>query len=502
MTNEPIFNVATLDHRKKLATAQAAIETRLLPAAGITIAKVLSYSADVNAAVSDVFTGEARYGGRVTFRVLFLDGNGQTHNLESAAEFSDKILSDALEGGRPDILSRVLDTDIVSVSADEIKLAAVIETDLLDNETLRFKYLSTAGEDVFTREDKVEVNKLSASAAGGLSLEAEVKVDADRILLAESKGVIQKVDAGNGFIAVKGEVVTNILTDKGGELFSYRAVTAFAHEISAEGCESSHFASASVAVKRSAAALLTDGEDSAVGLEFELEFSSAAYGTEEITLAADAFSVKNELEITASNITVVKNKNMRAVTERIEGAVTLSEQMPAADKILASVSERLNISNSYIQDEKLVLEGTVTASIIYFSAETEGKNSVDVELPFSIVTMESMTGTVIAAYGHVYELSAKLRKANEIDIRAEITVSVLESETAVIRAITQLEVGEESVVPGSAISLHIARKDESLWDIAKAMRTTPELILLQNPALTLPLSGGERVLVYRHLKRV
>ena len=502
MTNEPIFNVATLDHRKKLATAQAAIETRLLPAAGITIAKVLSYSADVSSTVSDVFTGEARMQGKVTFRVLFLDGNGQTHNLESAAEFSDKILSDSLSAGRPDILSRVLDTDIVSVSADEIKLAAVVETDLYDNETERFKYLSSAGDDVFTREDKVEVSKLSATAAGALNIEAEVKVDADRILLAESKAIILKADAGNGFIAIKGEVITNILTEKNGDLLSYRNVAAFTHELSAEGCEGFHFASASVVVKRSAATLLTDGEDSAIGLEFELEFTGAAYGTEEITLAADAFSVKNELHITAANISVIKNKNMRAVNERVEGAVTLSEQMPAAEKILASVSERLNITNSYIQDEKLVLEGTVTASIIYFSSETAGKSSVDVELPFSIVTMETMSGVVIAAYGQVYELSAKLRKSNEIDIRAEIAVNILETESAAIRVITELEIGADSVVPGSAISLHIARKDESLWDIAKALRTTPELILLQNPTLSLPLNGGERVLVYRHLKRV
>ena len=56
-------------------------------------------------------------------------------------------------------------------------------------------------------------------------------------------------------------------------------------------------------------------------------------------------------------------------------------------------------------------------------------------------------------------------------------------------------------LPSSAISIHIAKSGETLWDVAKALGSTPELVMLQNPDITLPLSGGERVIVYRHLTK-
>ena len=67
--------------------------------------------------------------------------------------------------------------------------------------------------------------------------------------------------------------------------------------------------------------------------------------------------------------------------------------------------------------------------------------------------------------------------------------------------ITELTQGEMRELPSSAISIHIAKSGETLWDVAKALGSTPELVMLQNPDITLPLSGGERVIVYRHLTK-
>jgi len=501
MTNEPIFNVATFDHRKRLCSSQAAIETRLLPPAGIAIAKVLSYSAQSSINLSDVLTGEARYSGNIHFRVLFLDTGGVTHSLETITEFSDKITSDAISNSKPDIFSKILDTEIISISHDEIKLAAVLEVDLFDNINSRLKYLSDVGEDIFIREDTVSVFKLAATANETVVLSNEIKATGTRILQAESRVFILKVQGGDGNISIEGEIVSNILTEHENDIIPHRAITNFSQEIAAEGCILNSFVSANGVLTKAEVALLTDGEDSAVSLEFELMLSAAGYIEEEIKMATDAFSIMNELSITTSTFDVVKTKNMRSVFERVEGSITLNNEMPLAERVIAVASDRLNLANTYILDDKLVIEGTVTASIIYFSAETEGKNSADIELPFSITTMEHMSGDIVFSGGQVYEITAKLRRGNEIDIRAEVLVSVLSSDGENVRMISELEIGEDAVIPQSAISLHIARRDESLWDIAKAMRTTPELILLQNPGIELPLMGGERVMIYRHLKR-
>jgi len=501
MTNEPIFNVATIDHKKKLCFSQAAIETRLLPPAGIAIAKVLSYSANASINLTDVLTGEARFSGSVHFRVLYLDTGGMIHSLENIAEFSDKVLSDNIAAGKIDIFSKILDTEIISVSHDEIKVAAVVEIDLYDNFNDRIKYLSGVGEDIFVREDALSIFKLATAVSETVNLSSEVKAIGSRILSSESKAVILKATGGDGHILIEGEIITNTLTEHENDIIPNRTITNFSQEIAAESCISNSFVFASARLIKTESVLLTDGEDSAIGLDFDLEISASAYIEEQLTIASDAFSIVNELKLSTSVVDIIKTKNMRSLFERVEGSITLNTEMPLAERVIASVSERLNLTNTYILDEKLVIEGVVTASIIYFSAETEGKNSVDIELPFSITTVESMCGEVVFNSGQVYELTAKLRRNNEIDIRAEIVVNVLNSENEKVRIISDLEVGEAALIPASAISLHIARRDESLWDIAKTMKTTPELILLQNPGLDLPLMGGERIMIYRHLKR-
>ena len=105
------------------------------------------------------------------------------------------------------------------------------------------------------------------------------------------------------------------------------------------------------------------------------------------------------------------------------------------------------------------------------------------------------------AGGSVARIRSKLRRGNEICVRVEISVLVSVSEGRHAEIITMVTEGEEISVPASAISLHIARHNESLWEVAKSLCTTPELVLVQNPHLELPLKGGERIVAYRHLKK-
>ncbi|MCL2821603.1 MAG: hypothetical protein FWD86_00170 [Firmicutes bacterium] len=502
MTNEPIFNVASFHSRQKICTGQAAIETRLLPPAGISIAKVLSFSATPDLNLSDIFTGEARYGGRVRFSALFLDTAGGIQTLETAAEFNDKVLSDHLTAAsKPDFLAKVLDIEVVAIASDEIKLACMIECDLFDTVAVRAKYLSQAGEDVFVQEETVLTHKLSTKSVETFDLSDEIKVTGNRLLIANPKIVLKGVSCASGFVTINGEVITDLLTEINGEILSIKATSRFSQQLSADGCTGDHHASVFLKLKKSQINLISDADVAAVTLDFEIEASTTVFEGQELTLAADAFSISSSLKIEHEQIEIVKNDTFKSATEWVEGSVTIDDDLPLPDRILGAVSDRLNFVNSFVKDGRLVIEGTVTASIVYYSAEVEGKNSVDIELPFSIVTGESVSGEVVELSGCVYEMGAKLRRSGEIDIRAEIAFCVGAASRAGAKVITGLTRGEQSAIPQSAISLHIAKAGEGLFDVAKSMRTTPELILIQNPALDLPLKGGERVLVYRHLKR-
>ena len=49
----------------------------------------------------------------------------------------------------------------------------------------------------------------------------------------------------------------------------------------------------------------------------------------------------------------------------------------------------------------------------------------------------------------------------------------------------------------SAISVYIPREGEELWSLAKRLNATPESIMSANKDLQFPLTGKERIAVYR-----
>ena len=92
-----------------------------------------------------------------------------------------------------------------------------------------------------------------------------------------------------------------------------------------------------------------------------------------------------------------------------------------------------------------------------------------------------------------------IRRDGELEIKADIAVEYSATRSEVKYVICELALGEERALPTGAVAIHIARKGETLWEAAKALGTTPENVLLQNPGISLPLSGGERVITYRCL---
>jgi hypothetical protein len=59
--------------------------------------------------------------------------------------------------------------------------------------------------------------------------------------------------------------------------------------------------------------------------------------------------------------------------------------------------------------------------------------------------------------------------------------------------------GEKKALGCGAIGIYVARRDETLWDVSKVLLVSPEEIMRQNPSLTTPLNGDEKITVYRQV---
>ncbi len=496
MAFEPIYEVAVMGGLQKLCSGQVVAEAKLVPPHGEEITKILGVSATADVTTTEVFTGEARIKGRVDFRVLY-SCDGGDRCLEYRAEFTDKIIGDAITGGHPCAIAKVLDTDIVSADGGEIRLAAVVETELFGEVSKRIKYLVKGGDDIYLNENKINYNKILSEVCGKTDVTAESALNADKIECVESRVCINKSTSSTDMVVFEGDVISDVVYSREGNMGHVLLTTPFSFEAEATGCMSGAtvFATASISDVK---ATLLDGEEKTIIVNYEIRVCGFAFEERSIDAVNDVFSVHNELNKTCEKIDYAINKQCLCFRDEADGSVTLEQGLPIVDNIITPLGSSILLSNVYAMDGKVMFEGLIRTNVIYYSGESNSSNSVSALIPFSVSKqLDVKEGDEVYATGEVLGVHAKIRRGNEIDIRADICLCVYTSEKASFCAITELSEGEQIEAPTAAIAMHIASKKETLWDIAKALSVTPETVTEQNPELSFPLSGGECVVCFR-----
>lgn len=501
MAIEPVFETVKTDSRISLGAVQTVVEARLLPPAGTIIARVLTIATDVTAEPSETFAGEVRFAGKVTFRVLFVGDEGKSHETEYSADFSDKLQNDSITADvKPTVSAEVLDADVTSVSGGELKLAAVVETKVRADEGREIKYLESA--DVYVEESEKPYCRLVARGKASAEYAATAEnVKLRSIMLAEHKIVVSERSAGIDSVRISGVIISDVCGEtEDGLIASYRLETPFSEEWGADGASAGDavFVCATVNGKEN---LESDGETYTIDVAYGIGFDYSVYAPDRVNLVCDLFSSDRELLVRSEETAIKVAKGGYTITDRVEGSVTLEVNMPLADNILAATGTRLAVTNLLANDGEVLMEGIVSGSVIYYSAEDNVTSSALVELPFSITSRFDgiSAGDELFGKGTVVATALKIRRGNEIDIKADIAVEIEATAPAAVTVITGVEEGEPIAKPTAAFSIHVTKKGETLWEASKALGATPETIIAQNQGLTQPFEGGERIVVYRHL---
>ena len=469
------------------------------------IKKVLSISCGESISSCEVLSGEARFTGRVGFKALFTDAGGAAHCAEQSADFSNKAADKSIAAGMAVFAeSTVVDIDTVSVSGGEIKLAAVIDVHLYTNTGEQITHLTDGGEELFTHKENIEYCGLTGEGdeAFAVSDERASKENIGRILMCEAQSVIKNVHAGTGCFVLEGAVTTFVTVETEDKAIRNVVLnTDFKQEIAGKGVVPENDAAAHVFVKSAIARLEKDMESKAniVKAEVTLHARAAAYAQKTAETVTDAFCIKNELNMASESFRISRFMFGKCFNEKIEGTAALEADMPYMDNITAVCGGRMNIANTFVEKDKIRLEGLVNTGVVYWNREADARHSVQVELPFSLtLNAPGVTDRCeVFAKGMICDITARPRKGIEIDITAPVTIHVQVFETKDGCCVKEVELGAERNLKMSAIAVYITKEGETLWDVAKALCTTPELIMGYNPGLKVPLAGGEKILVYR-----
>ena len=94
-------------------------------------------------------------------------------------------------------------------------------------------------------------------------------------------------------------------------------------------------------------------------------------------------------------------------------------------------------------------------------------------------------------------VNIRQRAEGECEAEAVLKISVADCEERNVSYVTGIEEAEKLNVEKSVISVFVPSAGDSLWNTAKKLCQSPEEITSTNPDLEFPLTGKERILVYR-----
>ena len=78
-----------------------------------------------------------------------------------------------------------------------------------------------------------------------------------------------------------------------------------------------------------------------------------------------------------------------------------------------------------------------------------------------------------------------------------LKITAFDGENKSLGYISAVEEGEPKKACDSAVSVYIPKAGDGLWETAKRLSESPENIEKSNPELTFPLTGKERIIIYR-----
>ena len=474
---------------------QSAVECRL---PGSEISGVLAIHAKAVPAECSCADGEVRYNGKVLLSIVYEDGEKKVCRAERGAEFFHKA-----EGGlvSPACFAKcIFSAENVTWRREGsgVYISIVVDADIYVYGSRQIEYLS-GGEGLVCQKRALSLCKticVSGETEGEDEFEADEVGD---ILLHSETAVVHSVSAGAGQIDIEGELALNICVLKGeDEIRSYERLLPFRMQIPADEAFGRISACAHALVK---SAHLTAGVDEERGkskILFSYCISADCFLSvqEEISVVADAFSVEKEMLLTKKKDGGRYLMSQIKCTERVSGVAALSAGGDESFSLQAAVLPHAEILCKRTENG-FEAEGAVLAEVLLCGADGTHK-SARLSLPF--IFPLNVDGEEVEAEGIVCGLNVRRKKGGETEAEATLKLCVRAYAKKEWESVCEAVEGEEYPCETAAFSVFIPYAGEGAWELSKRLRLAPEDLQKHNPDLQFPLTGKERIFVYRQIR--
>ena len=473
--------------------------TQLYVDKDLTIAgasKILSVDADARVSAVELLPKEAKVFFRVNFSVIFEDAEGKVSHIDTAQDYNTVLK----------------DENISPLSKQNITLS-VSNPEFAGSETAKIRATVSVGgfvfvpgeancypadnENIITRKQSLAVEKASAirEAETLATLDADIKSGVAEVLGYKTRALIKSVTPGSEVVTATGECHTNIIFMSEGSIANTLLSTPFTVDLLAEGASPATVALLDAEAK-STTITLVDGENSkALRLEISVGVKGFALNKTVCEAVTDGYSKTHDTSITHQDVCVSENSCNENLVAGFAGSAPIESSAKKIRNVLA-VSGCCAYADPSLDAGTLSAEGIVAAEIIYLSIDNTVERIL-AEVPYqTIVSREFGCRDDLSIKAVPVSVRARPVGNDRVELAGELSFAVKGIKRTMARVCENIELGAPIADSDVAISLYLASAGESLWDIAKALRTDETNLLSQNDDITLPLKGGEKIVCW------
>ena len=339
-----------------------------------------------------------------------------------------------------------------------------------------------SGDGAQQRQREVEFMRQTGIDEKQFTLDEPLSVDFDgceapAILRCDAKALKETVSVEDGRIVVSGAVNVSVALDVSTE-DEYRVKRAafslpFNQVAEADGMSEDNFPIVSVSVLSASAEV---EEANVVGASVLCALDVRTFENGSATLVNDAFSTRYELDITAENVSVIRN--IEEVSQPIAVRQTIEKPAPGAKLIDYYVSP---VGASFVSESGAV-SVRLSSMLSYFLSDAAG-DIVSWDQPFEFdVDVEQPFGKPYYDLDALFTGVECSEAEDTITFKAEGTLygSVIDivKQPAVISV--SADTSKPKTRPDMALSIYYADEGEDIFEIAKTFNTSPIEIAQEN----------------------
>lgn len=244
-----------------------------------------------------------------------------------------------------------------------------------------------------------------------------------------------------------------------------------------------------------------DGEMRMFQIELLLEIHMHVYEEKTCPLLRDAYSTKQNLNLQFQELSCEKLRMCNQTKCRVSGQEELAEDLRVLQ--ILGHQARLFGKREKLTDQGILCEGTLEVQILYITASDQHPlGCANISIPYSqlVEIPDIQKEDVWKVSENPEQVFISMPEGNRIEVRALLNVSVCVMELCHVNHVADLTVDEENLEelkkrPGMMV--HFVQPRETLWEIAKANRTTMSAVKKLNDLNADEVMPGQKLLLVR-----